>query len=767
MKRFFIMMMLTLLASCGFSQGDNVVVVPNDSPFRSQAWHGVFEKSDGDTSLINRDGKFVSVPSNEVFSSDDEKAKRIVQAREVFYKAFINNGKDLNKESVRDLLIEKAKDAALDDWVAFLALQPDIEEFNKVVAKSDIHVDDLKDAWEGLFEALSDLEEEVSHLTKPDIHGYSQLNFNQLVFNQLNQSVSDAISNTYVTSDEPNLDAWRKSLEDAFALVSMRVNEAKHQSLLIGKEMSEKGLDKVRVAISKKIIADTLPTSIKIGTVELGENTSSTTLLNFLVEKLPYSKQDLATFHGKKSWDELYAASQAIDKWASVLTSDQWKGEVVVHKAFGMDVHNNVELNVFYKDSLLKPVAKMFQSNGETLNGHVSQSKKGIQIKGDSANWNWQGKIDDDGALSLSGAYPVNLYQAYIVDVKLRSPIAIKKIEEARLAEEKRIEAERLAKIENLKALLKAHKWYGVPFNRNGMHWAANPVLITLDFNHNKFSIRDIGKKSEQVANTTFDFDVDEFGHGSLKDKALVETKNWKTGDSWSLTFSEQKNSLQLNIPSTWRNDGWKINFIPENEYFKRLNDLVTLAKSKWSSGDINGSGASSGRWSSTMVINQAKNIGDAVKLNGIYSIYGGVSTSVTYLAVPAGEKGAVLATLKLGKNNQQLNYGTSFAEDMSVDKLVFRDYLYRRGYVKISGAVASSSRESMTKVSDVRIDSPATHTKAVTKSASVSSPAHQVSHKPLKKVQRQHNLKKHSNELTKSDSKKLNQAIDSLKALL
>jgi|GEM_PF-5752104 len=480
MKRVITLLIIMLLAACGFSKGEDVMVLPNDSPMRSSAWHGVFEKSNGDTSVISQNGKFVTVPSNEVFSVHDEDARHIVDSRKEFYRIYSSNLNELNQESIRSLVIEKANEARLNDWVAFLELIPSIAEFNQRVASGGHSVEELSDAWDDLFDSLSDLEEEVSQLTKSagqtgtamgSILGLEELNqmakssgqmenllgslgllkrmtqdasFALLVFGQVKLPVSDAISNIYKTSDASNVGEWSKLIEKSFKLLPIRMNEAKHMALLAGKTLSDADVEKVRVATTNKIIADTLPSSIALASAELKENTTSVALVNFLNDKLNYPKDALAKFHKKKSWDELLVAAQNVDKWAEILTSDHWNGDVSIKRRYYARVHDKLDLRVFFKNSLLKPIAEMTRSDGTVLKGIVRKSEGGIQIKDDLGNWNWQGHFDNEGALAVSGRYPHGSY-VYTINTKFNSPIALKKLEEARLAEAKHLEEVRLA----------------------------------------------------------------------------------------------------------------------------------------------------------------------------------------------------------------------------------------------------------------------------------------------------------------------------------
>jgi len=669
-----------LLASCGFSAGDDVVIVPNDSPYRSASWQGSFEKADGDNAVINRNGKLITVPLNEVFYSQDEEVQHLIKARTDFYTLFKSNMRELNQESIRSLVIDKANQANLNDWVAYLELLPQIDEFNKLVVSNDASVDDLTSAWDDIFDSFSDLEEEVSTLTKPagrlgeaSLSGFSKrelkrmrgfsddlgisgkilrqaslgdLNFSSLVFGQMKLSVSDAIAKTYANTATSNLPLWGESIKNAFKLIVVRVNEAKHAALLEGKELSDTDIDKIRTIAINKLILETLPVSIQLASAELKENTTSVALADLLVDQLHYPKVALAQFHEKKTWDEFLVAAADVDIWAGVLTLDHWRGSIKINRQYGAAIRNNVALKVFYNDSLLKPVAELLQSKSLVLKGVVTKTTTGVQIKDKLGNWNWEGVFDDEGAFVVSGRYPAN-YRVYKINTKLRSPIAIKKLQEARLAEAKRLEAARLAKIKELHQQLKNEEWYGVPFSTFGNQWAANPVLISLDFNQNQYTIRDLGGESEQRVITSFSYDIDENGKGQLSDAKGVKTKAWNSGDRWMLSYDSESNKLILNINNRGNEIltskvNWKIQLVPKSVYMKRLNNLTNLSHSIWSSGEIHPNGASLGRWISELQLNKASVVDDVVKIKGKYS-FDVTTTDVTFIAVPALEKGMVL----------------------------------------------------------------------------------------------------------------------------
>jgi len=727
--------------------------------------------------LVNRHGKFVTVPLNEVFSEEDEKVQHLIKARENFYKVFISNRNELNQESIRSLVMDKAKQAELNDWVEYLELLPEISKFNKQVVSSDVSVDDLISVWDDLFDSLSSLEEEVAHLTKPA----GRLGFSSLVYGQMKQSVTDAIANTYRNTDTASLISWGESIEQAFQLIPVRMNEAKHMALLAGKELSDSDLIKVRATAVNKLISDTLPISIQLASAELKENTTSVALAKLLTDQLHYPKDALAQFHKKKTWGELLASAAEVDVWAGVLTLDHWRGSIKINRGYGSTISNNVELNVFYKNSLLKPIAELSQSNSGVLKGVVTKSESGVHIKDKLGNWNWQGMFDDEGTFVVSGGYPAN-YRVYTINTKLRSPIAIKKLQEARIAEAKRLESERLAKIEALHQQLKKEEWYGVPFNKHGYQWAANPVLISLDFNQNQYTIRDVGAESEQQVITSFNYDIDEHGKGQLSDVKGVKTKVWDSGDRWDLSFDSESNKLILNIDNVGKaifssEINWKMQLMPKSVYMQRLNNLTVLAHSTWSAGKINSKGASSGRWVSKLQLYDAVVIDDVVKLKGQYS-FDVTKTAVTFIAVPAFEKGMVLAPLNLTEKNielgwQQLKYGAAFSEDTNEPKLVLRDWKNKWGFVQTSSSkmFAESSSKSVD-VKQLASTAPAVVIESVIKKEKIASKERVITQRVIKQkqVETAHHKpvkSRNNSSVSNSDSKILNQAINSLEALL
>jgi len=687
-----------LLAACGMSEGDPVIVLPNDSPFRSDisiARHGIssnaitgtFVKKDGDNVVISdAKGKFRTFNTSEVFSASDEHAQELSTARLEFYKVFSQNGDELDRPEILGLIKEKAEKAKLRDWVELLEVMPELKALNKKLKKTRPVPVALLGEWNDALDSLDDLEDEIAQLSKPNEGG---MNFSQAFSGIMKVSVSRAINQWvggyaqykqavqdkhYMNSNMPDLAALPTVIENAMRFASLRVKEAKHLALLQGKKMTDDQLDAVHRETMKTIIDATIVAAIKMANDELGNKLSGERLAEFLVDKVGYHKDDLAQFYGKKSWDNLLASVKEHDQWLSVLMADDWNGKIKINRGYNRINVLNSSLVFRFERSLLKPVAILSYGANTAMRGNVSKSKTGIQIKDDLGNWNWQGSLDDEGTLLVNGNLPQGYYK-YDVHAKLYSPAAIK-----------RIEAAKKEKIQQLTVQLKNEPWYGVTFFRYGQHWVPNPALIKLDFNRQSFVIQDIGFGSEKSANSSFTFEINTDAVGSIVDQAGAHTKHWNSGDRWSIAFNEEKHALMASIPRSGRNPEWKVEFMPESIYMDRLQLLAALAHSSWKTGLLDRNGDVSKRYAGSLMLANGSIKNNAVLLDGSF-LYRKVSTPITYIVVPAMEHGAVLATLKIGKNRFRFTDDISYSNAPAEEHAVFRAWKSQWGYEKKSGA--------------------------------------------------------------------------------
>lgn len=747
MKNIFISLVaLLLLASCGLSEGDSVIVLPNDSTIRTDiiigrqnagldllnkimqnqgviisqndvilnAITGTFIKKNGDAVVItDSNGKFKTYKADEVFAASDEYAQKLSAARVEFYKVYFQNQSEMDKDEIIDLIKERAEKAELNDWVEFLEIFPDINAFNKRLPKKGMSVSaELIDDWQDIFDSLEGLEQEVAELSDPN--GKTG-NFATIVFDKLDVSASEAINgwvkdmDIRVSGNTPELVAVSLALKNALKFVPLKVEEAKHQALLIGKQLTDEELKKERNIAMKPIFENTIPISIMIANKSLKNKLTGLDLAEFLVNEVGCPKEGLAQFHGKESWDDLISAVKKQDEWLSALMEDNWNGKVVIKDRGGRTTELNSTLIFTFETSLLNPVAILSYGQGAPLRGVVNSQKAfansensfiNVRIKDALGNWHWIADINAGGTLNVRGSFPYRRYK-YQVNAKFYSPAVIKRHEEAKKV-----------KIQQLTTQLKNEPWYGVTFFKSDGKWVPNPALIKLDFNQNIFFMQDIGFDSEKHSISGFSFDIDASGKGNISDQEGMEIKHWVGGNRWNFVFDEASQTLTASILRSKknRNKEWQVRFVTERSYLKRLQLLMAFSHSSWETGRMDSKG---------VLMKRAKKGGSYVRVNGrlakrtednrpkyaegLLTIKNGriennivklegdllfhqLSSHVVYITVPAMEHGAVLATLGLGESRfrQRIVYSDAPGDDNA--KFVSRSRS-NWGYMKISGS--------------------------------------------------------------------------------
>jgi len=812
LKNIFVsLLVLFSLAACGMSEGDSVIVLPNDSPFRSDisiTRHGIssnsitgsFVKKDGDKVVISdAKGKLRTFNANEVFSASDENAQELSKARLAFYKASSQNSNALDKPEILELIKEKAEKAKLYDWVELLEIVPDLKVLNEKLRKNRPVSVDLIGEWDDTLDSLDDLEDEIAQLSQPD---KGRMNFSQAfngimklsVLNAINQWVrgyaqyKQVLQNKrYMNSNIPDLAALPTVVENAMKFASLRVKEARHLALLRGKKLTDDQLDAVRRETMKTIIDATIVAAIKIANDELGNKISGERLAEFLVEKIGYPKDGLAQFYGKKSWDSLLASVKEQDQWLAVFMADDWNGKIKINRGYKRITVLDSNLIFTFESSLLKPVAILSYGKGMPFRGHVEKNSGGIRIKDDLGKWNWQGALDDEGTLLVNGNFPQG-YSKFDIHAKFYSPAAIKRIEVAKKV-----------KVQQLTSQLKSEPWYGVTFINRGQHIVPYPVLIKLDFNQNSFSMRDIGYDSKQTASTSLTFEINANAKGSFTGQAGKKTRHWVSGSKWEFSLNEDKLLLTATIARAGRNPGWKVMFIPQRDYTARLQLMGSLTNSSWKSVMMNrkGEGRSAGKESMKIINVSVKNDRAIFKVEKRHA---GRVSKMKYIAVPALERGVVIS---IEKNSRRL---TGFREvyyshSPFDEHAIFRNWDTFWGIAKTSGgSMPEMVKNHKQKIVDSQVDQMPDNAllKAARKQGVISSRANMAAapkqqvivaqpakpsvqhaalthakpkaavakHKPVKAAS-QHHPKRQNAGISRAESHALNQGIKTLEALL
>ncbi|MDQ6993076.1 MAG: hypothetical protein Q9M31_06335 [Mariprofundus sp.] len=693
----FSLFVLSLLAGCGMSQGDAVIALPNDSPIRSgidgygkyKEITGTFEKKvDGKVIVTAADGRFHYYDPSEVFMADDESAQQLSLARGDFFLAMDKNDNDLNNTPFVEILQNKAAQAKLNDWVEYLDLVPDLLALKEQFPSSGEPVPvKLIGAWGDAFDSLDDLEDEIANLSAPN---KGSRVFSNLIDKAMPNSVNAAIDSwirgypayeSFVRnggrnmSGLPELALLPEVVKSAFKFVPLSVKEKEHEALLTGLKLTDAALEKVHKSSVDKIISSTMVASIQFAKESNDQQLSGLQLAQFLVDNVGYPKQALAHFYDKESWGDLLASVKEQDAWSMAFLADGWSGKIELEQNHQKFRARHIELLFTFEGSLLKPIAILLEKQRRTVRAALSKRGKGVQIDSNSQNdWSLKAVFNEAGKLMISGDSFPGFRNKLDVSGELDS-----------LAEIKRLEAERQAKVDHIQAVLKSESWYGVRFAKKRTHWLPETNLIEWDFSKNIFAIQGLSSARGTLASASFKFDVDGEGHGVVKNIKPTERRHWQGGYKWAFSLDEATHILTATMHRTRRNPEWKVVFVTKSVYMNRLHSLSKVAQGSWLRAGINRDGELSAKGTASVVLHDGAIEANVLKLNGDL-IYKNNNIHVKYIMVPAMEQGAVLSTWSIAKNRYHFKNDIAYSQEPMEKNALFQDWKTRKGYKKLSG---------------------------------------------------------------------------------
>ena len=719
MKSLVVLLCLFILSGCGLSEGDEVIVLPNDKLERSASFTGkVARIDDSKITVSNSEGTLLTFSTTEVFPADDKEAQAIAIARKDFFKTFEKNAqaygkevgiayKDSGNSSIGEVLLDKAKEAQLPEWVAYFELKKKILALLRRYANVDgvsrrklaeemvgfLDDDELKElelainklsdsssAHElashviGLFQNVA--ENSITLISNPKSHDrhYGLL-----------RSIKNQDDEQFTTNAFNRKESIKPAIENTMVYIDLLVKSKQHILLMSGQQPSNQELTALRLKTMDKLYNAAFPAALRFAREELESSIPSVELAEKVIDIIGFQKEDLARIHKNASWDELLSEIKAAELWQTNFIDDGWQGSIDIPKTrYGPSRVLDSKLSLFISPTSLYDLKARLRADSYSgninLNGEVSYDSEKIIITDALGNWKWSSTINDKGELIAKGQVPFRR-RLYDVNVTFNSPEIIA-----------RKERERQAKIEEFNLALKKEPWYGVVFQDN----QPTGTLIKLDFNKTLVQFLDITSDQVKGDTTKFSYAIDESGRGTIKENKgakiptwhpfdswrLLGNKKplWHSGNKWDFVLSDNGENLEAGF-STKKiilNKVYHINYTRESLYKQMLEDLASIRSLSFKAGRLNPKTVKGtpDKWTEKIVVQSAKVDNSRVILESAYSNDNQQALSVKNFLVPE-INGSSIIYFNLPKNRDAFLLKKGITE---VGSLAYRE----RGYERI-----------------------------------------------------------------------------------
>jgi len=665
------------LSGCGLSEGDEVIVLPDDKLTRSDSMEGKIAKINDKTILVsNKLGTLLEFPSSEVFAIDDDEAQAVSIARSEFYRVLEKNIKayhgelSLTKEeggfSVGEVLLDKAEEAQLDEWIAYFKTNEALAILlRKYVNKDDISRHELAEEMvdfidDGQFDDLEEAVQKLSDTNARNGFGFAMLApFRQVAKYSIDlvksptgkaRNLIPGIKNTddvkLTTGAFTAKENIKAAIKNADIYVELLVKAAQHKKLINGEKFTDAELEKLRAHTKNSLVDAAFPAALRFAREEMKSTVPSIELAERVLDIGGFEKQDLVRIHKKETWAELESEILAAQVWQERYVDSSWKGmfKVTLHRVL---VDLDAELALIMSDTSLYDVAATLRAKSYRgdidLEGTVVYDSEKVIIKDSLGNWSWFVSINDKGQLVAKGQLPFKRY-LHNVAVTFSSPAMLE-----------RKERNRQTRILKFTDELKKEPWYGVVFKDS----KPTGLLIKLDFNKGIFEHIDISSKNITSDSSQFTHFVDENGRGEIKENKegsislwvaggkRGKKTTWNSGDKWN--FALDKSGKILNAGFVTKkmisSNKYYIDYMRESEYKRRLVELAGTQPFRLKAGDITYSskGGKPKKWNELIDLNIAKIQGDRVILEGSYSRDKGMAVKIDSVVVPYVDGGAVI----------------------------------------------------------------------------------------------------------------------------
>jgi len=603
MKSLIVLLCIIVLSGCGLSDGDEVLVLPNDKPMRSDSFEGIVARVDDEViTVLDSKGRLLTYTTDEVFPIGDEDAKAQSDARVRFYKTLDKNyntyfdslsftdegGKN---SSIGEILIDQAKEAGLDEWVATFQMHAAlVGHLKRYAYVDDVTMHELAeesiefldgDEVEELELALNKLSNPESVKFLADMAPSLFMRFAEhslsLLMRQNSKSDSELTTqfgriknqdDTQLTIDGfGSIDNIKPAIENARIYVDLIVESKRHIRLATGQEYSEKELEELRVETKNRLYRAALPHALKFARKELKSSIPSVALAEKVMDITGINKEDLASLHHKDSWGDLLSEIKAAKSWQTNFIDDGWEGvfEIPKRSHYGAPLTLSSTLSLFMSNSSLyelKAKLRASSSRGDVhLVGDVTSSEGKITITDKQGDWNWSAAINGKGQLVADGKVPYRRY-LYNVNVVFSSPEMFA-----------RKERERQAKIEEFKHVLTSDLWYGVVFRNN----QPTSTAIRLDFNKKAVEFLNVTNSPIEKNSTKFDFYINDNGKGVITESKGVSIKGWRSGDKWDFIVKNKGKNLDAEFVQKRpfsRTVSYHVNYVRESAYNENLGGI-------------------------------------------------------------------------------------------------------------------------------------------------------------------------------------------------
>ncbi|MDX8389287.1 MAG: hypothetical protein R8M38_02235 [Mariprofundaceae bacterium] len=410
MKTIIMLGVTLLLTSCGLSEGDKVLVLPDDLVNRSPAVSGVYSKADGDTvTITDEDGRFLTFPEDAVYAADDEDALELEKARRDFYQMYQMNSEVLNlaRQSERssgaiDLLTDKADDADLPEWIAYFEFLSSSQAcFGKHSKDEAIEVEKAITILESLTDCLADTADTIPNITQEinqlsgvndyassGNHSLDQWN-NPRLANPIVKGVGKLLRAAHNLANRSNVSHWGDETDDGKSMPNEQVEELTslftavhsyaehansliskiygHLTLLKGETANTNDLAKNTGEIIKKAHRSIVEKAAEIALLNQRGKPLTIGILGDIVSISGLSKEEVVSSYEAYNWNSFEESFKKRLEWFAPLAEKKWgttwdKCKVVFTFALQPSLEPFVTANVCGEKAVTRKVLRKGES---------------------------------------------------------------------------------------------------------------------------------------------------------------------------------------------------------------------------------------------------------------------------------------------------------------------------------------------------------------------------------------------------------------------